>query len=144
MNAPVSEGATTSLYDLGIVLNDVNKIRLAVGIGEGKLPELPKGIKGDPQQCVLARALSNGWHVEVDSSIYLSHPTAFENSFDWQKAEKVLNELGFEAYWEDGRYESLDGWVEDESQLVIELTPQMEQLVADFDSGLIPSLVLED
>lgn len=50
----------------GTVLDIVNNMRMAMAIGEGKLPELPKGLVGNPNQCVLARALSADWNVQVD------------------------------------------------------------------------------
>ena len=154
MNSPVSAEATMTLRDLGVVLNDVNKIRLAVGIGEGKLPELPKGIKGDPQQCVLARALSNGWDVEVDNVISLRHGKTFEKPFDWTKTNKTLNDLGFKSnlYYDGEEYDDyLNMYGEDDEamyddlyEIAIPLTPEMSTLISEFDEGLIPQLVLED
>ena len=154
MNSPVSEGATTTLHDLGVVLNDVNKIRLAVGIGEGKLPELPKGIKGDPRQCVLAKALSNGWNVEVDGNICLRHTDDFVKPFNWERATDTLRELGFrtELYYDGEEFDDYVVDFHDESdqlyddlfEIMITCTPEMENLIHEFDDGLIPHLVLND
>ena len=133
-----------TLNDLGIILNDVNKIRLALGIGEGKLPELPKGIRQSESQCVLARALSNGWEVRVDDQITLSHPSQLTN-FDWEKAASTLENLGFDCHFVDDSYydDFYEETVEDK-WIVIETTDQMKILIEDFDKGLLPDLVLND
>jgi len=154
-NAVVGEFTTLTWADLGRILEDVNKIRVALGIGQGNLPELPKGIKGEPEMCVLAKALSNGWNVEVDGGITLTHPDAFDKPFDWEKAVKVLTDLGFDATYDSGIYEfdcscgssCCSGTYEEyesEPEIVIELTPGMNTLIQDFDKGNLPFLVLED
>lgn len=62
--------------NFNILLEQVNRIRMALAIGEGKITELPKGIIGHPQQCVLARALSNGWTAHVSDIVELTNRNA--------------------------------------------------------------------
>jgi hypothetical protein len=134
--------STITRKELDKVLEDVNKIRLAIGIGEGNLADLPSGIRRNPSQCVLARALSNGWEVNIEEDITLSHHVKpFEKPFNWHKAVESLVKLGFDA-WLSGDEEDDDEypvWWE----IHIEHTPEMVALIEDFDSGLLPFLVLE-
>lgn len=151
MNATV-DNSTLTVSDLGIILNDVNKIRLAVGIGEGKLKELPEGIPEDAEQCVLANALSNGWEAEVDSAIRLKHIDHFETEEDeliiWERTVNALNKRGFNAFLEDNSYHddcnAMNCWCNEDRAIVINTTPLMRTLITEFDRGLLPSLILED
>lgn len=59
--------------NLPTLLEQVNRIRTALMIGEGKLDKLPKGEPGEFRHCVLAVALSNGWQTGVsDGELHLS------------------------------------------------------------------------
>lgn len=118
------------------VLEQVNQIRQALAIGEGKLPELPKGVPGNSSQCVLARALSNGWKARVEPlDIRLSYDGLEEEGY--KKATAALVHLGFDARYYGGNDD-------DPRELVIYSTTEMRKLVEDFDEELIPELILED
>jgi hypothetical protein len=74
-------------------LEKVNEIRIALAIGEGKLPELPKGQPGEAEHCVIAKALSNGWVPSVnEDEITLRHP--WDENFNWEAAVEALIAMG--------------------------------------------------
>lgn len=80
-------------------LEVVNELRYVMGIGEGKLAKLPQGRKGNPQFCVLARSLSNGWIPDVgQSEIALKH-SPDDTVIDWTKMLETLTSLGYDAYF---------------------------------------------
>ena len=154
LNEKVNADTSLTWGDLGVILEDVNKIRIALGIGEGKLPELPAGIKGDPRMCVLAKALSNGWEIEVESELRFTHPEYFSKPFDWMKAVDALNDMGFNAHYDSGECEvdcycgdsccsGTEMVQEGDEQITIALTSQMDDLIRDFDKGYLPFLVLD-
>jgi hypothetical protein len=136
----VVESSSLTRTDLAEVLSDVNSIRLAIGIGEGKLKTLPKGIPGDASQCVLAKALSNGWQPEVDDRITLEHEDLAE--FDLSAMLATLKSEGLNAYIEY-EYDDYDS-EEYPRAVVIDLTENMQRLIKEFDDELLPSLILED
>lgn len=135
-----------------IVLGDANAIRHALAIGEGLLPELPKGKIGDNRLCVLARALSNGWEPDVD-------PTCTTLKHDWDTmsysqirlAADQLSEFGFKGVHlapdkDPGEltFDEIDEeypehcWI-----LSFDNTYAMELLIDLFDNKKIPELILD-
>jgi len=136
------ENSLLTKADMGRILEDVNSIRLAIGIGEGKIPELPKGRPGDASQCVLARALSNGWEPDIETDrIRLSNyePDVLK-TFDFEKVVSTLRLKGLEASYE------VDEWEGERESCWITITPteEMQTLIRDFDNGFLPSLILKD
>jgi hypothetical protein len=155
---------------IGIALEDANSIRRALAIGEGILPELPKGIPGNEQMCVLAKALSNGWAPFVDAeeaSVYHEIDSQRElarHEMDVQcaNAAEALKQMGY-ACWggvvnnvdsdipssvEDsfqidpnpGEAEEDKVWV---GKVRVDLTWSMRKLIELFDAKFIPELILE-
>ena len=121
------------------VLEQVNEIRQALAIGEGKLPELPKGVPGFPEQCVLARALSNGWKAAVTGPVvYFRNPKL--SIKELEKAGETLTQLG----WTVLDIERNKNEPEYGPELPVRCTPEMRQLVSDFDSKRLPQFILED
>jgi hypothetical protein len=125
---------------LPYVLDDINLIRQAVGIGEGKLPELPKGVRSKDEQCVLARALSNGWRATVGVHwTELRHGDGIftdEEGIDMEKIVESLQGLGFKAFnrsYSRGEL-LLERWIE------LSNTWAMQKLVNLFDDGHFPEL----
>lgn len=116
---------------LPIVLDEANRIRLALAIGEGLLPELPQGVPGNGELCVLARALSNGWDASVDDDeVCLTHPFKLEE--DFRRAAKALEDLGFEdVEYGTGFVNFLPSW-------------SMGRFIRNFDGGIFPELILGD
>jgi len=146
MNALVDD-STLTYADLSEILEDVNTIRLAVGIGEGKIPRLPAGIPGDSQQCVLARALSNGWEPDVDGSFITLKNFDYEtlDNFDFEEAVGVLKSKGLDASYDVEEYEEDDGSIfKEEGYINIKCTPLMSKLITEFDDKHLPSLILND
>lgn len=140
-------------YAIPKALNDANSIRLALAIGDGVLPELPPGKIGDNQECVLARALSNGWKATISAgSSALFHPSEGKTLADIRKSVDALEQLGFEGitHWEQepdscecddpecsgNRREGF--WID------IPHTWAMERFVYLFDKGSYPDLILAD
>ena len=107
-------------------LEVVNAVRLALAIGEGKLPALPRGVLRDPEQCVLARALSNGWSAMINCGVI-----ALRNAnADADAAADALRTLGFQVcdVYED---------------VVEVMLPQvLAALVTEFDFEKLPELIL--
>lgn len=123
---------------LGVALADANDIRLALAIGEGKLKALPVARLGKSEQCVLARALSNGWGASVnESATTLFHPAKGITREQVVLAGKTLDDLGFQ-----GVNVYLDA--ENGYYLGIPHTWAMEELVKWYDRGAFPDLVLSD
>jgi hypothetical protein len=135
--------STITNKELEKVLEDVNKIRLAIGIGEGNLPDLPRGVRRNPSQCVLARALSNGWEASIEDDISLTHHEPFKKPFNWDKAVDTLVNLGFNAYLYGDEDEDEFDEYPDYCEIHIERTNEMDTLISEFDEGLLPFLVLE-
>jgi hypothetical protein len=120
------------------VLEQVNDVRRALAIGEGKLARLPKAIPGDPHQCVLARALSNGWVTRVsDYNFTLTHDV---DGIDWPAIQEALLSLGFPLV-KIGR--EVTRREVKSRKLTVSHTPEFAELVERFDSALIPHLILE-
>lgn len=111
-------------------LEQANMIRIALAIGEGKLDALPKGKPGDPAQCVIAKALSNGWEACVDNDqIELSHDG--EETVDLIAAAEALTSLGFEEVKGFG------------GSISFNTTTAMHEVISLFDDGKLPDLILE-
>jgi len=123
--------------NLGILLDQVNKIRGALAIGEGKLEQLPKGIQLDFSQCVLARALSNGWRAEVTGSEIQIYHENKEGLIDFKECFTALKRFGFKNV-EYFKTRHGSGWVK------LEPTKTMENFIVRFDSGHFPDLILKD
>lgn len=118
--------------DFKILLDQVNRIRMALAIGEGKLEELPKGIIAESDQCVLARALSNGWQANVTAAcIELTHSN-INGAIDMEKVAVSLKTLGFK-----GAVTKYQGGVEFEPSLT------MRNFIVRFDKGDFPWLILD-
>lgn len=113
-------------------LKQVNDIRIALAIGEGKIPRLPKGVPSDSKQCVLARALSNGWTATVAGVVTLKHP---KEGVDWTATRDTLELLGFQhvKLTHNRRY----------NVLTFQLTDEMDELISRFDTRRMPHLILE-
>jgi hypothetical protein len=132
------------------VLGDVNAIRISLLIGEGKLEQLPPGVMRDSHQCVLARALSNGWTANVGEEVVLRHPWSPDASQpDFVACCKALQDRGFDAevtYDEVETYnESTEEYEYTHGEITgIELksTRAMCQLITWFDGGFLPELIL--
>lgn len=127
---------------LPVVLDQVNMIRMAVGIGEGKLPELPKGVRGNSDYCVLARALSNGWRAEVGTGrTTIVHKGGIEG-IDIPLILRTLRDQGFEAFSKAEQF--YDNTTRMYGQILtgieIKNTMAMRSLVRQFDSGYFPGL----
>lgn len=125
--------------NFGILLDQTNRIRQALAIGEGILPELPKGIIGNGQQCVLARALSNGWTTSVDSSEIVFRHKKLKVA-DFQRCAHALRQLGFIA-----EYLAPDNDASAYREHIISMRPTktMSNFILRFDEGDFPELVLE-
>jgi hypothetical protein len=148
------EGGNYTLL-LPIALADANSIRHALAIGDGVLPELPKGQLGNSEQCVLARALSNGWKATVNSDeTHLLHPFEGKTAADVRKAVEALEQMGF-ACVSHGSYGEPDAdrcgcgdpscsdntngyWIE------VPHTWAMSMFITLFDGGHFPDLILTD
>lgn len=122
-----------TLVNIPVVLNQVNKIRIALAIGEGLLQELPQGIPREPTMCVIARALSNGWKATVADEITMTNDK-LNDSFDWDTAVDTLQRFGFDAHKES---------YERRCAIEIKVTPEMCELMEFFDNGSLPHLILE-
>lgn len=143
-------------------LADVNDIRTALAIGEGKLEALPPGMRSNPQNCVLARALSNGWRSFIgvgESNLY--HPVEGMSEEKIQSAFSSLKQMDFSgelskikvSFPSEGSsdespviWDEADGFDEDDFtecwHIEITHTPAMERLVNLFDDNKIPELLL--
>jgi hypothetical protein len=146
---------------LAIALEDANAIRHALAIGEGKLEKLPKGITGNESQCVLARALSNGWYpfVESDDSTVFHVLDTKVTEQSLADATEALVHLGFKSnYFIETAHNSiipsnmeseLEIDTDDENSEVligrinIANTVAMAKLIDLFDQKLLPDLILE-
>lgn len=128
--------------EFGQILDQVNSLRIALGIGEGKLEEFPKGAPGDATMCVLAQALSNGWEPEVDNAfIYLTHwPT---DGINFAKLATALRRRGFE----DVRFTDYSNTTEDPefaNGIRFKTPPLWSRLITEFDRENIPWLISDD
>lgn len=121
------------------VLGQINAIRRALAIGEKKLDRLPKGKISNTDECVLARALSNGWKAQVGtSSTRLIHPV---EGVDWEAAREALATLGFQAVVRPAVRTHFN---EQCKQLHFSNTEEMSELVMRFDNGDLEHLILND
>lgn len=145
---------------IGIVLTDVNDIRTALAIGEGKLEELPKGVRSNPEDCVLARALSNGWVSWVGGEhTKLYHPvdgTITEEQINL--AADTLRQMGFDQVYVpdpingyEAEVESLSNQHEHDEEdqnmyweIRFRNTIPMQRLISWFDNGDMPDFILTD
>jgi hypothetical protein len=136
VNWPRLEDPKIKSHVVDIALEIVNKIRIALAIGEGKLNNLPEGVIQDSKMCVIARALSNGWSADVSYGEICLATTDPEVSLD--ETQAALEKLGFE---EITRYGGALG-----RQTVEFRTPTALSMVAKaFDEGLLPEYsIVED
>jgi hypothetical protein len=161
----IADSAQSTGASLQKVLQDVNFIRTALLMGEGKLETLPAGDPNDPEHCVLANALSNGWSPYVDGDLVLAHSAGevLEN-MNWERTLTKLNArfgpgCSYIRMW---RYErgsadfewNLDDYVVEDRQhaasdddtvrvgFYIPGTDEMDYLIEDFDKSLLPDLIL--
>lgn len=130
-----SEGRQAAANALvGTALDQVNAIRIALAIGEGKIPALPQGVPGNADHCVIAKALSNGWKAYVDNnSIELIH--SIDSTIEKAKIRNALAESGFIilAMYSD----------DNEIYIVIKTTTALDLMIRAFDEQLLPELILE-
>jgi hypothetical protein len=127
---------------LPIALADANEIRRALAIGEGKLEKLPVATIGANDDCVLARALSNGWSATVSSGETTIGHLADDITFVQVKlALQTLKQLGFVGVYMSPDCEVTEpGWF---YYIVIPHTWAMQEFVTWYDKGAFPELVLE-
>lgn len=122
-------------------LEMANEIRLALAIGEGKLEELPQGVRSEGDQCVLAKALSNGWQATVGyDTITLKH--ADDGTVDFNKSVATLEQLGYRSVTQNQAEYYGQG-----PQRVIQFdTPIFiyTGFLTAFDEGQLPDLILND
>jgi hypothetical protein len=113
-------------------LEQVNLVRAALAIGEGKLEKLPPGIPGHPEFCVLARALSNGWVPCVSGRVRLKHRR--EEGINIHAAKEALISFGFKHV----------KCRVNKNSVSIEFSPPeaMEQLISRFDDESLHSLIV--
>ncbi len=129
-----------------LALSDANEIRRALAIGEGKLEKLPTAVLGNSEDCVLARALSNGWKAAVTSSeTTIAHSPRGITLAQVKLAVEALNDLGFIGVTYSPSYEiSIDQEGFDSYYISIPHTWAMEQFVNWYDRGAFPELVLDE
>lgn len=127
-----------------VALADANEIRRALAIGEGKLEELPPAVIGNSDDCVLARALSNGWHASVGSSeTTISHRADGITYTAVKLAVTTLKQLGFIGVCLEQDYD-LGVDVSNRYYIVIPHTWAMAEFVSWYDKGAFPELVLDE
>lgn len=114
-----------------LLLDQVNKIRLALAIGEGKLEKLPPGKMHELTQCVLARALSNGWVAEVDPERIRFSIPGKEFEIDWEEIGRSLSRLGFTCK------------VDPFNEIDLTCTKTMKNFIYRFDEEQFPELILK-
>jgi len=132
------------------LLETVNNIRIAIGIGEGKLEALPQGRLESPRQCVLARALSNGWKATVSNEISLVAPKAIRGTFDFNAAATALKSMGFtnvlvvdEHFCAERDCKSTgDPWKP--TTIHFDPSKSMTNFIERYDEGQFPDLILKD
>jgi hypothetical protein len=112
------------------MLGQLNKIRVAVGIGDGTLEAMPKGIPGKATECPIARALSNGWKAEVDMKCIVLY----------YHGDK---EVDYEAIGLQLRRDRFRGVEVDAVAMTISFsTPAlMAKFITEFDSSELPDLI---
>lgn len=134
--------------ELSLILGQVNGVRRALAIGEGTLAALPPGRLSDPEECVLARALSNGWRGIIEDGGFLLPPPDVQ--VDLPAAVAALDALGFDARVEsaeslgepvDGDFDAETGEYRDGIHFV--LPSLWARFVFEFDRGALPFLILE-
>ena len=132
------------------ILEDVNKIRRALAVGEGKLvllSELPRGVPRDGQECVLARALSGAWSCEADTDglvFYIGAFTFGAFTLNIERVSEALIEAGF----------TVDSWscycgkcagASCGGGEIYMITPNhFADFIEAFDAGRLPKLILGD
>lgn len=124
-------------------LDDANDIRRALAIGEGKLDALPAARLGESEDCVLARALSNGWKAGVDTArTTLTHSNSGMSYKQVALAVETLRQLGFDVEWDDYDWDQAPEGARSYS-IDINHTWPMSQFVDWYDKGAYPELVLD-
>lgn len=127
------------------LLDQVNKIRMALAIGEGKLQELPKGKQSSSVQCVLARALSNGWKARVSSHIQITHSLPLPENVNLEKVAQTLRGYGFKGVEiiDGSCYTRFSRHFRKPAGVSFRATPTMDNFIDRFDNGDFPHLILE-
>lgn len=116
-----------------IALEQVNFIREAMAIGEGKLPKLPRGISGDPKHCVLARALSNGWVATASPNRVKLYHGDGGVEVDFKVIAETLKQRGFRKVNYNSR-----------GEVSFQPPQAMTQLMDMFDNNMLPSLEMTE
>ena len=146
------------------LLEQVNSVRIALGIGEGKLQELPPAVVGDPNQCVLARALSVDWDAHVENEIVTLTWRGKPEEVDWKGVQSALRrrqfkdvsifsrddysleeheeEIRAEKEWAKTQGIQPELWDFHPRKIVFETTPLMQRFISAFDEGQFPWLIL--
>jgi hypothetical protein len=118
-----------------ILLRQLNAIRVAVGIGDGTLTEMPKGRPNNASTCPIAMALSNGWQAHVSDHVSL---TRFDRKreIDPNKIVRALRNAGFRV---SGA--RTGGTYCNEVVIAIDLTKTMENFIYRFDEREFQDLI---
>ena len=138
----------TKPVNFSILLDQVNRIRTAMLIGEGKLTELPQGEMGQSDRCVIARALSNGWCPSVDEeTIYLNHDFTDEITEEITEDNiksmcSALRASGFTHV--NYEYDAPGTYYGGNIQINFTPTTTMGNFIERFDNGEFPHLILND
>jgi len=135
------------------LLRQINAIRVACQIGDS-LHEMPQGVIGNETQCPIARALSNGLHVEVSSTIEIEVKRGQDASrYDFQEIKRVLRAagfIGFEIYTRNKRDENGDYVYGENGELVdddeeygisFHASKTMDNFIQRFDAGEFKNLI---
>jgi hypothetical protein len=93
---------------------------------------------GDGHQCVLARALHNGWDVDVGNATIDFARNLVDEEYKEMDEDRVREAL-------NKRFKDVTVY-KDSRVVQVSFTPTqaMVKLIAQFDEGLIPKLILED
>lgn len=132
----IHSGSYTLL--LPYALEEVNAIRVACLIGEGKLESLPPGIRQDPKMCVLARALSNGWDSTIEGegmTITYIGENSEQISTRLPQMVETLEQLGFTVSDYDAYPPA--------PTITIKNTWVTETFIQLFDQGYYPELAVD-
>lgn len=142
-----------SKFIVPFALADANDIRTALAIGDGAMPELPKGYRSNEKSCVLAMALSNGWQPNIDGSdATLYHPIdETKTEDDIIRSVTALKQMEFACAWGKARWDNFNNcWDrdiygdEEATHWFIEIsnTWAMTRLIELFDADELPFLDL--
>lgn len=155
--AMASEGDPVLFNLCAYALGETNDIRTAVGIGEGTLAELPKGVKNNAESCVLAQALRNGWKSDIGDAIRLYRDVNDCEGIDFDKIVASLNQMEFHARvlmtdpLDEGAgvydeathdYKTDPDWKARPYGVTITHTWVTQEFINKFDSGYLPHLDL--